>query len=388
MSFTKRMYEEYMDRGYSAPPDRNVCNSHFKDYAIKSFIKDNSIHGSCDYCNTKSCVLSLNSLLEFLNSGISFFYGSPENEGVAWDSSEGGWQLASVIDAYDLFSGDIGLEVDNQNLYDDIINCFTDNQWCLKDPYGMTEFEELSYSWEHFCNITKHKIRYSFFKSKNFDLDKYNKLTDILYDITAGIDQFGLIKSLNMGKVILRGRQHKVKENIDSFDQLTSPPNKLATANRMSPAGISMFYGAFDKKTTIKEVKDKKSIKAKPVITIGLFELIKNLNVVDFTHLPQMPSIFDEGRRTDYFRLSFLYSFVRDLSKRIERDDRVHIEYVPTQIITEFLRFIYPIIVKQGIDGVVYKSSKKNTGNCIVLFLDHDDSKNYLDLTSTKTINI
>jgi hypothetical protein len=47
------------------------------------------------------------------------------------------------------------------------------------------------------------------------------------------------------------------------------------------------------------------------------------------------PSLFDEQRRHLRAGLSFLHDFAADLAKPIEKDGREHIEYVPTQIVTE-----------------------------------------------------
>ena len=41
---------------------------------------------------------------------------------------------------------------------------------------------------------------------------------------------------------------------------------------------------------------------------------------------------------SDYDWLLFMNKFLHDFSSPIERDDRIHIEYVPTQVITEYLR--------------------------------------------------
>jgi hypothetical protein len=47
-----------------------------------------------------------------------------------------------------------------------------------------------------------------------------------------------------------------------------------------------------------------------------------------------------EARR-ERAELSFLHGFARDLSAQIERDNRIHIEYVPTQVVSEYLRRVF-----------------------------------------------
>lgn len=52
-----------------------------------------------------------------------------------------------------------------------------------------------------------------------------------------------------------------------------------------------------------------------------------------------MPSLFDVAhKRRQRQPLIFLGAFASAVSEPFERDDRIHIEYVPTQIVTEWLR--------------------------------------------------
>jgi hypothetical protein len=51
------------------------------------------------------------------------------------------------------------------------------------------------------------------------------------------------------------------------------------------------------------------------------------------------------------------------------RDDRVHIEYVPTQVVTEYMRAM-KTMESEVIDGVRYSSARHAGGASIVLFCD------------------
>jgi RES domain len=71
----------------------------------------------------------------------------------------------------------------------------------------------------------------------------------------------------------------------------------------------------------------------------------------------------------DYDWLIFMNRFLPDFSSPIERDDRIHIDYVPTQVITEYLRD-----AKLGgdppVEGIKYRSARRKEGICYVLFID------------------
>ena len=64
----------------------------------------------------------------------------------------------------------------------------------------------------------------------------------------------------------------------------------------------------------------------------------------------------------------FLGGFARDIAKPIVRDERVHQEYVPTQVVTEFIRFV----LRPVGDGVAYASARVD-GTNLVLFASQED---------------
>ncbi|WP_315264419.1 RES family NAD+ phosphorylase, partial [Tannerella forsythia] len=66
-------------------------------------------------------------------------------------------------------------------------------------------------------------------------------------------------------------------------------------------------------------------------------------------------------------------------SKDIKHDNKIHIEYVPTQIMTEYFRYVFTEISDIKIDGILYPSSQ-NGGNCYVLFFDNKTSLEFWDL--------
>jgi RES domain len=62
------------------------------------------------------------------------------------------------------------------------------------------------------------------------------------------------------------------------------------------------------------------------------------------------------------------------LSAPITRDSHTHIEYVPTQVVTEYFRFTFAEEQGLPIDGIVYPSSRMKGKNACVLFMDHRES--------------
>ena len=64
----------------------------------------------------------------------------------------------------------------------------------------------------------------------------------------------------------------------------------------------------------------------------------------------------------------FLQGFIEDFSKQICRDGKEHFEYVPTQVVTEYVR--RRLVDNEGrqIDGVVYNSAANSGEQAVVIF--------------------
>ena len=76
-------------------------------------------------------------------------------------------------------------------------------------------------------------------------------------------------------------------------------------------------------------------------------------------------------------------SFLQDFSSPIESDDHIHIDYVPTQVVTEYLRDA-TLDGLPPVEGIKYLSARRKGGICYVLFIDeYGVEPNDGDLTTT-----
>jgi hypothetical protein len=192
----------------------------------------------------------------------------------------------------------------------------------------------------------------------------------ILAEVGKLIDQLGVLRTLPVGSGFWRARLHDPSEQVRSGDALGTAPRAAATqANRMSPAGIPMFYGASDADTAIREVSmNARHEEKKKQVTLGRFLTSKACAVVDFTTLPPIPSIFDPELGESRRFLVFLHRFRDDLCKPL--GDRVpEIEYVPTQIVTEYLLRVFGH--ETGVEGLLY-SSALDDKVCVVFDVPND----------------
>lgn len=366
--------------GLSYSSAKNICSNHFEDYAIAEFIeKNNSDELYCSFCKPKyqsNFVVSFDELMKFLMGGINYFYDDAANH-LPYESAEGGYQghHFSTIDlVYDIIPSE------EENVIQEVLDYIEDKDWCSKYPFSLDEDEQLHSDWNEFSKILKHKMRYSFFKSKAFD-SEYSVMHEILHQIALCIESLNLVITLPENQIIYRARQHAENDNPILFEDICSPKIKYCTLpNRMSPAGISMFYGTFELETAGKEVENLKDIAKRPLLSTGKFKLKKGLQVVDMTNIPDIPSIFDEDNRIYLYKISFLKKFVHEISKQIERDKYEHIEYVPTQVITEYFRYVVPELAGYDIDGIIYPSAVCEGKKCCVLFFDNEQCKDVFTL--------
>lgn len=84
----------------------------------------------------------------------------------------------------------------------------------------------------------------------------------------------------------------------------------------------------------------------------------------------------------------FLHDLVRDITKTVVKDGKEHIDYVPTQVVTEFFRDMFNKNRKNRIEGIIYPSSKNNKGNSSVIFWDNYECLKNLKLIGQETKRI
>ena len=363
---------EHWERGLTSVPEKMVCHRHFTDYAIRDSIKANVQAGKCSYCK-KTGATELETLMFFMMEGVMNFYEDAAGF-MRYDSNEGGYQ-GEIFSQDELINDEIGLDVDDNVLREDIINSIDDRAWATPNSYYDSQRDILVYHWGYFKDVAKHKARYLFaqttrLRSFDYQLNPYL----ILEDIGRYISEFQMVSYLSKGAILSRCRQHLAKDLVIEAKDISSPPLEKATMpSRMSPAGIPMFYCAFDKETAKAETIIENDL-SKPKVTTCNFKVRKDLKVIDFGKLPKRISMFDTENFREYHVVQFLHEFVADLSKGIKRDGKEHIEYVPTQILTEYFRYMFP----ETIHGIVYPSSKRKGSNSCVLFFDQNESIKHL----------
>ena len=359
-------------------PPNAVRPAHTDDYAIREFIEESKSETSCSYCDAESeepIAVSLYDLVEFIEEAVRTEWNTADDEGLPYDSGEGGYQLATPLSSWELLAEETDLEPANDDeLLQHLADGLSASGWVQKDFYALSPFDRLRLGYDWFAEELKHSRRYFFGPGPTEEEDSDTvSPADLLELIGRTAEGLGLVRELN--DAIYRARPHAEGEQPDSARALGAPPVEFAlSANRMSPAGISMFYGSLDAATAAAEAAGADPEES-PAITVARFSALRPLRVLDLTELPEVPSAFDVARRDTRPQIAFLRHFVSKLREPVVRDRSEHVEYVPTQVVCEYLRSRFRCEDGNPVDGVLYSSVRHPGGTSLVLFADNDGAR-------------
>jgi len=350
-----------------------VCGKCFNDEALRSFVEGIAVGKQCDFCGRKSnkkIAAHFEEVSERIAECIGRYYDDPGNAGMSYVSAEGGFQ-GVTYDTYDIFEL---MELDfprdgGDDLRDELVSAMPHDTWSENEPYRLNPDDQLQYSWDSFCDIIKHKLRYFFSQTVRAEDDEIYSPSQLLKLIFAYAKSSGAFITMPKGTTVYRARPQGPGQKFTQPSELGPPPAEIAVqSNRMSPPGIVMTYLADDMRTALAETANKPG-----KFAVGEFVTGRDALILDLTHLPPIPSLFEDiGDTFEYDprpRILFLWKLSREISKPIARDDRIHVEYLPTQVVTEYLRTAITVDGRK-VDGIRYRSSRKKAGTAIVLFAD------------------
>jgi hypothetical protein len=360
--------------------DEFVCAECFGDQGMKDFCTFHATKAVCDFCGAKGSepiAAPFDEVIEHISATIHRYYDDPANAGLPYESREGGWQ-GETLYTYEVFDA-LGLDFpkDEDDRLRDAIAFGLDNElWSDAEPFVLSRDQILEFSWERFCRVVKHEQRYFFMQEKKKrewpDHDELYSPAKILKTIFAFAKEAGAFVPMPAGTKLFRARYQPTDEVYATAGTLGPPPEDHAIkTNRMSPPGVVMTYAAEDRETALAETAD-----AAGTFAIGEFTIDRELLILDLTRLPAAPSVFAELPDSLEYdprpRLNFLHSISAEISRPIARDDRVHVEYVPTQVVTEYVRTIVRIEGRK-VDGIRYSSSRHHAATAVVLFADQSN---------------
>ena len=362
----KHYQELVWARGWESV-DGYICSSCVTEPYLASMIADQGELVSCDYCdNASGPAVEADTLLEQLVEGFRFEYGNPDDEGVAYDGREGGYQMPTYT-TWDLLDE---FEVTENVKVQEAIAYAVENLWCERNPYEPTPHQALTWGWAGFREHVKHRTRFLFLLPSRDDGRGWGDIPpeNMPDAIVAAVVDSGLARRLPVGTRFYRARVHDATERPMTAKDLGSPPPERAKTNRMTAAGIAGFYGASTPEGALAEVRG--YMGPDDYATLGAFVTGRDMIVIDLVDLPYVPSLFDPARRHLRAAISFLRGFAKDVAEVAHPDDKEHLEYVPTQVVAEYLKHVYED-PRGPVMGVLWRSSKDPKVTDCVLFVDN-----------------
>lgn len=360
--------EDIARRGFGETGDQAVCGDHLLDPGLLRQVEPYFSKHECTFCGRSAdptsdpIAASFDDFMGVVMDAVSFFFGHANDEGVMRE--DGDWVGAPIYDSFDVLEEVCAFDVD-----DDVLEAM--RRIVLPEDWTDRNFElqrpdrAMRAGWQDFRDKVKYESRFVFLavpEESSFMPDEFTSMEFLerLVEIAVSTDALATIPA---GRTFWRGRLVSESRKPEyRAAALGSPPRDKASANRMSPAGISVFYGSDDVDTVVAEIG---AHSTRRFAAVGAFSTTRQLTMLDLAGLPPIPSVYGRVDRRQYYDLQFLHGFATDLRAPVELDGREHIEYVPTQVVTEYLRWIPEV----RIDGIMFRSAQ-GAGTSCVIFCD------------------
>ena len=205
------------------------------------------------------------------------------------------------------------------------------------DEYGIFS----GHTWHEFSDAIKTKNRFC------SGLFRADQLASFLgYSITK----------YTKGTELFRAR---ISDDIEGYpkEEMGQPPTRKRKSGRVNPEGIGVLYLTSDEATALREVR----ASAFDFVTIGIFELLKDIKVVNISGLNSIsPAVYSSSIESLAANIRAFSDIAREIAKPLRRNDS-SLEYLPTQFITEFIK-------SKGYAGVSYTSTMGTGGTNIAVF--------------------
>lgn len=355
---------------------RFVCESCIEEVELQKVVRDHAVPGECDYCKSSSekpFVCDIDHVLQRILFAVRQEYTDVANK-LPVNAADLGVP-GVVSDTYDLFE-QMKLYIENDSLREDIEREFGDQHLVSRDVLGPTTDEFFTSAWQRFTFAVQHQRRYTFWTllDRQRQPNSFGEVAvgEMLGVIAQYIERVAPFVELPIGSELWRVQAFERTTSSTDPKRYTSPPIEEANQpNRMSPAGISMFYAAEEFRTSALECADPKTVGTQE-FTGALFRTKIPLRLLDLNQFSKPASRFSALTAEQRTAVDFLTEFAFELSRPIKRDKRQHIQYVPTQVFTEFVRFELKTEEGDEIQGIKYSSSKDGKP-CYVLFADQSD---------------
>jgi HEPN/RES N-terminal domain 1/RES domain len=369
--------------------DKFICmqcvgDDYLQDVVARAVTKD----GECSFCGGAPAT-EFDVFMEAFMVGVHNRFEQADDAGMPW---EGGYVFETlehyeIPDRFDWVAvGDHDVAV-----VDEISDRLAEKTYASRWWLATEPDKALFTAWKDFRDQILHRTRFVFWARKDMD-EHYLGAGDVsvakvLEAIGRLLISFDLVTTLPAGTVTYRARGHARQEDSQGWGAAELGTNLLKNAtnsSRMSPAGIPLFYGAGDIETALAEVARADD---REFFTAGKFVTTEPVTVIDLTHVPPVPSIFDPVLGGAQGQLRFLNELVDELRQPIDTV-RSNLDYVPTQVFCEYFLHVFnpdedavpgantdpEADAKTKVSGLMWTSAAAaDGGDCLALHVPQED---------------
>jgi hypothetical protein len=235
--------------------------------------------------------------------------------------------------------------------------------------------DQFAYSWERFAETVRHEARFVLIADPRpgGENEPPARLARFLAGLLGYADKSTpMLHTLPTGTKLYRGRmtdnvaELRAEVEKEPAQKLGAAPPSRAAAGRMSGEGVPLFCGADNVHTAVAEIALHSPY---DFALVGEFTTQRPITILDFTRNPKVPSIFDLAHQDRRLFAEFVDDFVSAITQPVVLDGRERVDYLPTQVVTEYLRWV----PRRRIDGIAFPSRAKSRGKNVVLFTRLDD---------------
>lgn len=347
----------YADEGFTFLLEA-ICIEHILDPALASRVSSAVTERTCSYCERQvdddhpPIAVSMNVVGRLVFDAATWLFtegydGDPEDMGdFYYQQHDTEFVVASVL------AGALDQRVSESVVYHISDAITKPTIWA---DSGLQE--QFLFSWDSFAETVKHRSRFVYIGAEERK-GRENEPPARVSQFLEGLDAYvrdDMLTEFKPGDRLYRARM--VEEGFGFIDQARKDPAKhlgpapagKASAGRLNPEGVGLFYGATTPELAVKETALHSLFDD---AVVGGFRVRRPLSILDFTKRPNLPSIFDEGRRGQYLYAKFADDFVERLTRSVRLTGEERVEYVVTQVISEYFRWS----PKRRLDGIAWGS--------------------------------
>jgi RES domain-containing protein len=362
MGLVKSEWMESEERGWNSS-EKNVCADCVSDAHLKRLIEAAATENECDYCGSSGddeIAAPMEVVLEPVFGALTHYYSGPDNASVPYETAEGGY-LIKGTDTGDALQS-LPLEC-NDDLFEDIVDSIHNDYW-VKAADGHWAGQQLDDwligGWKNFAYHVKHRQRFFFGSTRPEDPQDFVP-SQLLPQLGKIVKELSLVRQIPADTKLYRARQRPNSATWQPSDEtMGAPPETRASAGRMNPPGISYLYLSIEKATAVREVR---RTRPGPAV-IATFRATRTLRILDLENLPELPSLFDYEKLRNREVLLFLEMFVEEITQPARADGLEHIDYVPSQIVSEYFATEF----HDELDGLLFPSAVIEGGRNLVVF--------------------